>query len=62
MDTPTIIYARIVVSFHGLDYDRVEQVERLREEIEDLARSLHPDARSESDVEVELDEYAGHGL
>lgn len=57
-----IAYARIVISLHGLDFDQLEQVEHIRAQIEELARELHPDPRSDSDVEVELEEYAGSGV
>lgn len=54
-----IVYAEFIVQIHGLDYDRMEQVEAIRKSIDAHVRSLHPDIRTVDDVEVELSTTAG---
>lgn len=60
-----IRYVNFSVGLHGLDLDGLEDLEKLRLEIDRVVRRAHPlggENIFDTDVDVEVNEYAGMHL
>jgi hypothetical protein len=57
-----IVFVRLCVDFHGLQFRTMAEVENLRALVLACVRSHHPAPRFDSDVEVELELTAGEPI